>query len=131
MTAVVRAVGNETGFWWSHWGHLLTKSLGSCGLFVALHWLPLLWHGYGTPEPWAAGYALLLPVLYSLWRKNKLWPGCLTRETGVVVRDEIADTWAAAIGVLPWVVGWQWKVVVVAVGIIVLWPLKLHKWALP
>jgi len=122
---------SETGFWWTHWGHLLTKPLESMGIFVALHWLPLLWHGYATPSPWAVGLALGVPFLYSLWRKNHLWPGCLTREPKAVALDEFVDTWAAAIGVLPLAVPWTWKLGVIVVGVVVLWPMGLHRHALP
>ena len=137
----------EEGFWWSHWGHLLTKPLTAGLLWAVLHWqlpIPLPLGGMlGVrvlhllpPVHWAT--ALLLPILvpavYSLVRKELLWPGCLTRETAVVLKDEFADAWAAGILVVPVGLGDQLpEPMRIALGVaMLLWLLLfLHRWALP
>jgi len=116
---------SETGFWWSHWGHLATKPLQALAIFLPLHFLPFL----HLPATWAALAALALPALYSAVRKQRLWPGCFTHLD--VWLDEFVDTWAAATAIVPFLVPWSFKLIVLAVGVIVLWPLGLHKRALP
>jgi len=116
---------SETGILWTHWGHLATKPV------VAL---PIWWvASLVLPMAWAIGVALLVPAAVSLWRKQKLWPGCLQTQTMLVSKDEVADSWAALVVVLP--VAMDGPVLIrVAIGLLlaaVLWPLGLHRWARP
>ena len=116
----------ETGFWWTHAGHLLTKPLIAA---------PLWWVAARVLPPWlAVSLALLLPAAYSLWRKNRLWPGCLRTQTGLVVRDEIADAYAAAIVVLPLAMDTMPLGYRLALGVAMLVFFVgsgLHRWGLP
>lgn len=117
---------SETGFWWSHWGHLLTKPL----LAVPLWWLAGQW----LPPVPAMGLALLLPAMVSLGRKAILWPGSVRRETWMVMQDEVADTVAAAVVVVPLGTSMLPMGMRVAFGVALvalLWPVGLHRWARP
>lgn len=114
---------SETGFWWTHWGHLLTKPL------VAV---PLWWLAQLVLPPWmSVVIALGVPLVYSAIRKARLWPGSL--KTAVAWKDEAADAWAAGIVVLPLAMDSLQPVMRVAIGALmgvwfVVW---LHRWALP
>lgn len=115
----------STPFLWTHWGHLATKPAQSLALY-----LPLRWFGVA---PWTAVVvALVVPALVSAVRKQVLWPGCFRHLD--VWKDEFADTWAAAVGVLPLAITTMPLVYRVVFGFAmlgVLWPGGLHKWALP
>jgi len=122
----------EVGFWWSHWGHLLTKPLLSGGIYIALHFRPGFLSIVPSWTPLQAGIlAVLLPFLYSLWRKHKYWPlAWLSREA---IQDEVADAVAAMVAVLPLAINlpWYWRLGVMANMVFVLWPFGIHKWAKP
>ena len=114
---------NQTSFWWRHWPHLATKPLQALAIFLPLR---LGFH----VAPWGAVLvALALPALYSAVRKEILWPGCFAHLDAW--KDEVADTWAAATVLLPCVLPWPWNAVALIGGGVVLWPLGLHRWALP
>lgn len=114
----------ETGFWWTHWGHLLTKPLVAVGLWLPCHLLH---------APWGVGLAVALgiPLVYSAIRKARRWPGSL--RTAVAWRDELADAWAAGIVVLPLVLDMLPLPMRLAVGaLMAVWfGAFLHRWALP
>lgn len=112
-----------SGFWWTHWGHLLTKPLVAVPLWwVASRWLP--W--------WAAvALALGVPLVYSAIRKARLWPGSL--KTALAWKDEVADAWAAGIIVLPLALDILPLPMRLAIGVLmaVWFGMWLHRWALP
>ena len=120
---------SETGFWWTHWGHLVTKPILAGVLYAFALWGVTQ---AGWPHALAWGVALFLPALVSLARKAILWPGCLKGLN--VWRDEFVDVWASAVLVAPLAadtmpVGYR---VALGVGLAgVLWPVGLHRWALP
>lgn len=108
-----------------HWGHLATKPCQSTALWL----LGALIFRF---DPWlAAGLALALPAIYSGIRKQILWPGSMTSAIGW--KDLAADTWAGAVAVVPLTAAmpWPYTVGLIALMLFVLWPLGLHRWALP
>jgi hypothetical protein len=108
----------------THWGHLATKPAQSLLIFGVLSWLHV-------PVVLAAGVSLIVPAIYSGIRKEILWPGSMTSVIGW--KDLVADTWAASVVILPLVSGMPvgYKVWLGVTMCAVLWPLGLHKWALP
>ena len=108
----------------THWGHLITKPIQSLVLLGGLVW-------FHVPVALAVGISLALPAIYSGIRKQILWPGSMTSAIGW--KDLVADTWASAIIILPLVADMPvgYKVWLGVTMFAVLWPLGLHKWALP
>lgn len=111
-------------FFDSHWGHLATKPIQSLLILGGLSWFHL-------PVILAAGISLIAPAIYSGIRKEIIWPGAMMFVSGW--KDLVADMWAASIVIIPLVsdmpVGY--KVWLGITMFCVLWPLGLHKWALP
>ncbi len=110
---------SDTGWYWTHWGHLLTKPVFAAPVYAFLQ----VWHA-----PWLA---LLLTVLgfagLSAFRKELLFP--LTLDWGEDWKDLVIDAWVTAtpflLLVLP--MGWWW---LVPLGM-ALAVLKFHTWAKP
>ena len=111
-------------FFDQHWPHLATKPIQSLLILGGLVW-------FHVPIALAAGISLALPAIYSGVRKQILWPGSMTTAAGW--KDLTADTWAAATVILPLVAGMPvgYKVWLGVTMFCVLWPIGLHKWALP
>ena len=108
-----------------HWGHLATKPCQAAALWILA---VLIFHF----DPWlATGLSLALPALYSGIRKQVRWPGSMTSAIGW--KDLAADTWAGAVAVVPLSAALPWPLTLglLALMLVVLWPLGLHRWALP